>query len=60
MGITRIEAPRRALILGVAGTVLATPALAQSGYPAKPIRQSLREAVWLAKQVSSRKGNRES
>ena len=31
-----------------------------SGYPAKPIRQSLREAVWLAKQVSSRKGNRES
>lgn len=23
-----------------------------SGYPAKPIRQSLREAVWLAKQVS--------
>ena len=25
-----------------------------SGYPAKPIRQSLREAVWLAKQVSPR------
>ena len=23
-----------------------------SGYPAKPIRQSLREAVWLARQVS--------
>lgn len=25
-----------------------------SGYPAKPIRQSLREAVWLAKQASGR------
>lgn len=25
-----------------------------SGYPAKPLRQSLREAVWLAKQASSR------
>lgn len=27
-----------------------------SGYPAKPLRQSLREAVWLAKQVSKTKG----
>ena len=25
-----------------------------SGYPAKPIRQSLREAIWLAKQVTSK------
>lgn len=27
-----------------------------SGYPAKPLRQSLREAVWLAKQASQKKG----
>ena len=27
-----------------------------SGYPAKPLRQFLRETVWLAKQVSRRKG----
>ncbi|QYF87924.1 UDP-3-O-(3-hydroxymyristoyl)glucosamine N-acyltransferase [Brevundimonas sp. PAMC22021] len=44
------------------GGVLADipPGETWSGYPAKPIRQSLREAVWLAKQVSSRKGPRES
>ncbi len=31
-----------------------------SGYPARPIRQFLRETVWLAKQAASRKGPRES
>ncbi|WP_298743211.1 UDP-3-O-(3-hydroxymyristoyl)glucosamine N-acyltransferase [uncultured Brevundimonas sp.] len=29
-----------------------------SGYPAKPLRQSLREAVWLAKQASGKAGAR--
>lgn len=27
-----------------------------SGYPAKPLRQSLREAIWLSKQATRRKG----
>ena len=31
-----------------------------SGYPAKPLRQSLREAIWLAKQASQKKGAKES
>lgn len=31
-----------------------------SGYPAKPLRQSLREAVWLAKQAGQKKGPKES
>ncbi|WP_409020819.1 UDP-3-O-(3-hydroxymyristoyl)glucosamine N-acyltransferase [Brevundimonas vesicularis] len=31
-----------------------------SGYPAKPLRQSLREAVWLSKQASQRKGSKEA
>lgn len=31
-----------------------------SGYPARPIRQFLRETVWLAKQASSKKAPRES
>ena len=31
-----------------------------SGYPARPIRQFLRETVWLAKQAASKKGPRES
>lgn len=44
------------------GGVLADipPGETWSGYPAKPIRQSLREAVWLAKQVGQRKTPRES
>ena len=31
-----------------------------SGYPARPIRQFLRETVWLAKQASSKKAPKES
>lgn len=31
-----------------------------SGYPAKPIRQALREAVWLAKQASRKGGTKDS
>lgn len=31
-----------------------------SGYPAKPLRQSLREAIWLAKQAGQKKGPKES
>lgn len=31
-----------------------------SGYPAKPLRQSLREAVWLAKQAGQKKGAKDS
>jgi len=31
-----------------------------SGYPAKPLRQSLREAIWLAKQAGQKKGAKES
>ncbi|RZJ18720.1 MAG: UDP-3-O-(3-hydroxymyristoyl)glucosamine N-acyltransferase [Brevundimonas sp.] len=31
-----------------------------SGYPAKPLRQSLREAIWLAKQAGRKKGPKES
>ena len=31
-----------------------------SGYPAKPIRQFLRETVWLSKQASHKKGAKES
>ncbi|MHC3126229.1 UDP-3-O-(3-hydroxymyristoyl) glucosamine N-acyltransferase [Brevundimonas sp. GN22] len=31
-----------------------------SGYPAKPLRQFLRETVWLSKQVAHRKGSKES
>ena len=44
------------------GGVLADipPGETWSGYPAKPIRQSLREAVWLAKQVGQKKTPRES
>ena len=36
-----------ALVLGCASSLAAAQA-----YPAKPIRQSLREAIWLAKQTS--------
>ena len=38
MGSTSTDASRRALMLGAAGTLLAAPSLAQSGYPDKPIR----------------------
>ncbi|NBW08041.1 MAG: UDP-3-O-(3-hydroxymyristoyl)glucosamine N-acyltransferase [Caulobacteraceae bacterium] len=31
-----------------------------SGYPAKPLRQFLRETVWVSKQVAQRKGGKES
>ena len=31
-----------------------------SGYPARPIRQFLRETVWLAKQASAKKAPKES
>ncbi|CAN5219141.1 UDP-3-O-(3-hydroxymyristoyl)glucosamine N-acyltransferase [soil metagenome] len=31
-----------------------------SGYPAKPLRQFLRETIWLSKQVGKKKGSRES
>ena len=31
-----------------------------SGYPARPIRQFLRETIWVAKQAASKKGARES
>ena len=30
-----------------------------SGYPAKPLRQFLRETVWLSKQASQKKGAKE-
>lgn len=44
-----------ARVAGGAGVLADIPAgETWSGYPAKPIRQSLREAVWLAKQVSAR------
>ena len=44
------------------GGVLADipPGETWSGYPAKPLRQSLREAIWLAKQASQKKGAKES
>jgi UDP-3-O-[3-hydroxymyristoyl] glucosamine N-acyltransferase len=42
-----------ARVAGGAGVLADIPAgETWSGYPAKPIRQSLREAVWLARQVS--------
>jgi UDP-3-O-[3-hydroxymyristoyl] glucosamine N-acyltransferase len=42
-----------ARVAGGAGVLADIPAgETWSGYPAKPIRQSLREAVWLAKQTS--------
>jgi UDP-3-O-[3-hydroxymyristoyl] glucosamine N-acyltransferase len=42
-----------ARVAGGAGVLADIPAgETWSGYPAKPIRQSLREAVWLAKQAS--------
>lgn len=31
-----------------------------SGYPARPLRQFLRETIWLSKQVSKKKGSREA
>jgi len=31
-----------------------------SGYPAKPLRQSLREAIWLAKQAGKNRGEPKS
>jgi len=44
-----------ARVAGGAGVLADIPAgETWSGYPAKPIRQSLREAVWLAKQATAR------
>ncbi len=44
-----------ARVAGGAGVLADIPAgETWSGYPAKPIRQSLREAVWLAKQASGK------
>jgi len=44
-----------ARVAGGAGVLTDIPAgETWSGYPAKPIRQSLREAVWLAKQASGK------
>jgi UDP-3-O-[3-hydroxymyristoyl] glucosamine N-acyltransferase len=44
-----------ARIAGGAGVLADVPAgETWSGYPAKPLRQSLREAVWLAKQASGK------
>ena len=44
-----------ARVAGGAGVLADIPAgETWSGYPAKPIRQSLREAIWLAKQASSK------
>lgn len=44
-----------ARVAGGAGVLADIPAgETWSGYPAKPIRQSLREAIWLAKQVTSK------
>ena len=44
-----------ARVAGGAGVLADIPARETwSGYPAKPIRQSLREAVWLAKQVTGK------
>jgi UDP-3-O-[3-hydroxymyristoyl] glucosamine N-acyltransferase len=47
--------------IAAGGGVLADvpPGETWSGYPAKPIRQSLREAVWLAKQASRRPAARD-
>jgi UDP-3-O-[3-hydroxymyristoyl] glucosamine N-acyltransferase len=45
-----------ARVAGGAGVLADIPAgETWSGYPAKPIRQSLREAVWLAKQTSPKR-----
>ncbi|MDP3803642.1 UDP-3-O-(3-hydroxymyristoyl)glucosamine N-acyltransferase [Brevundimonas sp.] len=45
----------RARVAGGAGVLADIPAgETWSGYPAKPIRQSLREAIWLAKQASGK------
>ena len=44
-----------ARVAGGAGVLADIPAgETWSGYPAKPLRQSLREAIWLAKQVSGK------
>lgn len=48
---------RAARVAAGAGVLADVPAgETWSGYPARPIRQFLRETVWLAKQVSRRKG----
>lgn len=52
--ITIGEGARVAAGAGVLADI--PPGETWSGYPAKPLRQSLREAVWLAKQVSKTKG----
>jgi UDP-3-O-[3-hydroxymyristoyl] glucosamine N-acyltransferase len=50
-----------ARIAGGAGVLKdVPPGETWSGYPAKPIRDSLREAVWLAKQASRKRGREEA
>ena len=50
-----------ARVAGGAGVLADIPAgETWSGYPARPIRQFLRETIWLAKQTSSKKAPKES
>lgn len=50
-----------ARVAGGAGVLSDIPAgETWSGYPARPIRQFLRETIWLAKQTSTKKAPRES
>ena len=48
--------------IAAGGGVLANVPAGQvwSGYPAKPLRQFLRETIWVSKQVARRKGGKES
>jgi UDP-3-O-[3-hydroxymyristoyl] glucosamine N-acyltransferase len=56
--LTSGEGARVAAGAGVLADI--PPGETWSGYPARPIRQFLRETVWLAKQASSKKAPRES
>ena len=50
-----LQASRKRRIAAGAGVLADVPAgEIWSGYPAKPLRQSLREAVWLAKQAGGK------
>jgi UDP-3-O-[3-hydroxymyristoyl] glucosamine N-acyltransferase len=48
--------------IAAGGGVLANvpPGQVWSGYPAKPLRQFLRETIWVSKQVAHKKGGKES
>ncbi|WP_370234761.1 UDP-3-O-(3-hydroxymyristoyl)glucosamine N-acyltransferase [Brevundimonas sp.] len=56
--ITIGEGARVAAGAGVLADI--PPGETWSGYPAKPLRQSLREAIWLAKQAGKSKGETKS